>query len=134
MAASPTERSWCVLEFALCNSFVAVQRAFRRQFGRCGPLETSIRKWYEQFRYRGCICRQVLQNTPIIYTHPILIYYITLVLSSLYVSIAFCGHLQRVVLRKNILQGQQNKCTNTKENQTKIKKLYLYIGLVVSLI
>lgn len=58
MAASPTERSWCVLEFARCNSFVAVQRAFRRQFGRRGPPETSIRRWYEQFRYRGCICHQ----------------------------------------------------------------------------
>jgi hypothetical protein len=28
MAASPTERSWCILEFARCKSFVAVQRAF----------------------------------------------------------------------------------------------------------
>jgi len=58
MAASPSERSWCVLEFARCNSFVAVRRAFRRQFGRPGPPETSIRRWYEQFRYRGCICHQ----------------------------------------------------------------------------
>ena len=58
MAASPTERSWCVLEFALCNSFVVVQRAFRQQFGRRGAPETSIRRWYEQFRYRGCICHQ----------------------------------------------------------------------------
>jgi hypothetical protein len=65
MDASPTERSWCVLEF------VAVQRAFRRQIGRRGPPETSIRRWYEQFRYRGCICQKVLQNTPIIYTHPV---------------------------------------------------------------
>jgi len=30
MAASPSERNWCVLEFARCNSFVAVRRAFRR--------------------------------------------------------------------------------------------------------
>jgi hypothetical protein len=28
MAALPTERSWCVLEFARSNSVVAVQRAF----------------------------------------------------------------------------------------------------------
>jgi hypothetical protein len=66
MAASPTERSWCVLEF------VAVQRPFRRQFGRRGPPETSIRRWYEQFRYKGSFCHQVLQNTPIIYKHPVL--------------------------------------------------------------
>jgi len=58
MAAPPTERRWCVLEFARCNSFVAVQRAFRRPFRRRGPPETSTRRWYEQFRYRGCICRQ----------------------------------------------------------------------------
>ena len=56
MAASPTERSWCVLEFAWCNSFVAVQRAFRQQFGRHGPPETLIRRCYKKFRYRGCIC------------------------------------------------------------------------------
>jgi hypothetical protein len=58
MAATPTERSWCFLEFWRCSSFVAVQRAFRWQFGRRGPPETSIRRWYEQFRYRGCICLQ----------------------------------------------------------------------------
>jgi hypothetical protein len=40
MAASPTERSWCVLEF------VADQRTFRRQFRRRGPPETSIQRWY----------------------------------------------------------------------------------------
>jgi hypothetical protein len=28
MASSPTERSWCVLKFARCKSFVAVQRAW----------------------------------------------------------------------------------------------------------
>ena len=38
MAASPTESSWSVLEFALRNSSVAVQLAFRRQFGRRGIL------------------------------------------------------------------------------------------------
>ena len=58
MAASSTERSWCVLEFARCNSFVAVQRAFRRQFGRRDPPETSIRRWFELLRFRGCICNQ----------------------------------------------------------------------------
>jgi hypothetical protein len=56
MAASPTEHSWCVLEFVRC--FVAVQCAFRRQFGHRAPPETSIRRWYEQFCYRGCICHQ----------------------------------------------------------------------------
>jgi hypothetical protein len=65
MATSPTESSWCVLEF------VAVQRAFQQQVGRRGSPETSIRRWYEQFRYRGCICHHVLQNAPIIYTHPV---------------------------------------------------------------
>jgi hypothetical protein len=46
------------MEFARCNRFPAVQRAFWRQFGRRGPPEKSIRRWYEQFRYTGCICHQ----------------------------------------------------------------------------
>jgi hypothetical protein len=37
---------------------VAVQRAFQRQFERRGPAETLIRRWYEQFCYRGCICHK----------------------------------------------------------------------------
>jgi hypothetical protein len=41
MAASPTERSWCVLELARCNIFVAGQRDFRRKFGRRGHYETA---------------------------------------------------------------------------------------------
>jgi hypothetical protein len=56
MAASPTERNWCVLEFVPC--LVAVQRTFRQQFGHRDPPETLIQRWYEQFQYRGCICRQ----------------------------------------------------------------------------
>jgi hypothetical protein len=58
MAALPTERGWCVLESARSNSVVAVRRAFRRQFGRRGSPASSFRKWYEQFRDRGCICHQ----------------------------------------------------------------------------
>jgi hypothetical protein len=58
MAALPTECCWCVLEFGWCNSFVVVQCAFWQQFGHRGPPETSIRRWYEQFCYRGCICHQ----------------------------------------------------------------------------
>jgi hypothetical protein len=58
MAALPTERSWCALEFARSNSVVAVQQAFWRQFGRRGPPALSIWRWYEQFRDRDCICHQ----------------------------------------------------------------------------
>jgi len=39
-------------------SFMVVQRSFQWQFGHCGPPEMLIRRWYEQFRYRGCICHQ----------------------------------------------------------------------------
>jgi hypothetical protein len=53
MSASPTERNWCVLEFARCNTFVAVQRAFRRQFGRRGPPETSNYYYYYYFMMHG---------------------------------------------------------------------------------
>ncbi|PSN45809.1 hypothetical protein C0J52_26873 [Blattella germanica] len=58
MAALPNARGWCVLEYARTDSVVAVRRAFRRQFGRPAPSETSIRRWYEQLRDRGCICHQ----------------------------------------------------------------------------
>jgi hypothetical protein len=58
MAALPTERSWCVLEFVRSNSVVAVQRVFCWQFGRRGSPALSIQRWYEQFRHRGCICQQ----------------------------------------------------------------------------
>jgi hypothetical protein len=59
MAASPTERSWCVLEFARCNSFVAVQRAFRRQFGRRGHY-IKLQTFLFQMVVTSCISVQYL--------------------------------------------------------------------------
>jgi hypothetical protein len=59
MAASPTERSWCVLEFVRCNSFVAVQSALRRQFGRRDP-PMKLQKFLFQMVVTSCISVQYL--------------------------------------------------------------------------
>jgi hypothetical protein len=70
MAASPTERSWCVLEFARFSSFVAVQRAIRWQFGSRGNY-VKLQTFLFRIVVTLCIFVQYLQNTPIIYTHPV---------------------------------------------------------------
>jgi hypothetical protein len=59
MAASPTERIWYVLEFARCNSFVVVQRAFRLQFGRRGHY-MKLQKFLVQMVVTSCISVQYL--------------------------------------------------------------------------
>jgi hypothetical protein len=71
MATSPTERSWCVLEFARCNSFVAVERAFRRQFGLSGHY-MKLQTFLFQMVVTSCNCENlVLKNLWIIYRHPV---------------------------------------------------------------
>jgi hypothetical protein len=42
---------------------------------------------YFAIRYRGCICHQVLQNTPIIDTHPVLLIFVTTIIC---VTIYYC--------------------------------------------
>jgi hypothetical protein len=76
MAASPTERSGCALEFSRCKRFVAVQRAFRRKFGRRGHY-MKLQTFIFQIVVISCISVQYLWKycfaiTPIIYTHPVL--------------------------------------------------------------
>jgi hypothetical protein len=59
MAASPTKCSWCVLEFALCNSFEAVPSAFRRQFGRRGH-DMKLQTFLFQMVVTSCMSVQYL--------------------------------------------------------------------------
>jgi hypothetical protein len=59
MAALPTELILCVLEFARRNSFVAVQRALRRQFGRRGP-PMKLQTFLFQIVLTSCISVQYL--------------------------------------------------------------------------
>jgi hypothetical protein len=54
-----TERSCCVQEFARCNSFVDVQRAFRRQFGRRGHY-MKLQTFLFQMVVTSCISFQYL--------------------------------------------------------------------------
>ena len=51
------EKSFCVLEYAKCSSVTAVQRSFRRQYGKEPPCKQSILRWYRQFKDTGCLCK-----------------------------------------------------------------------------
>jgi len=37
---------------------VTVQRAFRAQYAKDPPTDTTIRAWYKQFTETGCLCKQ----------------------------------------------------------------------------
>ena len=55
--ATLEQKAFCVLQFAKNESFVSVQRAFRRQFNSDPPSPSSIRRWYQQFQTTGCFCK-----------------------------------------------------------------------------
>lgn len=57
MAATPQEKSFCVLQLAKLESIVAVQRAFRRQFNKQPPRHKQIYEWHRKFVEDGCICK-----------------------------------------------------------------------------
>jgi hypothetical protein len=60
MAASPTEYSWCVQEFVRCNSFVVVERAFGRQFGRGHYMK--LQTFLFQMVVKSCISVRYLRK------------------------------------------------------------------------
>ncbi|PSN46156.1 hypothetical protein C0J52_20935, partial [Blattella germanica] len=47
-------KSFCILEFARCNSVITEQRHFRSRYQIDPPNGWNIRKWYRQFVDRGC--------------------------------------------------------------------------------
>lgn len=57
MAATPQEKSFCVLQLAKLESIVAVQRAFRCQFNKQPPRHKQIYEWHRKFVEDGCICK-----------------------------------------------------------------------------
>ena len=46
-----------MLQFVKHESVVFVQRAVRRQFNSVPPSPNSIRRWYQQFQTKGCLCK-----------------------------------------------------------------------------
>ena len=55
--ATPQHKSFCVLEFATCNSVITVQRRFRLRYQIDPPNGWNIRRWYRQFVDTGCVCK-----------------------------------------------------------------------------
>lgn len=55
--ASGQQKAFCVLRFAQCESVITVQRDFRTTYGVDAPTAQSIRRWHEQFRETGCLCK-----------------------------------------------------------------------------
>ena len=47
-----------MLDFHIYQSVVTVQRNFRREFGVQPPSGPSMRKWYVDFKMRGCLCKR----------------------------------------------------------------------------
>jgi hypothetical protein len=50
-----------VLEYARCYSVVAVQRSFRRDYGKEPPYKQIILRCYRQFKDSGGLCK--VKNT-----------------------------------------------------------------------
>ncbi|PSN53557.1 hypothetical protein C0J52_09197 [Blattella germanica] len=59
MVGIEDKRAFCVLDYHVHQSVVAVQRHFRTIFG-----DPSIRKWYSDFKTRGCICKRKTSGRP----------------------------------------------------------------------
>ena len=56
--ATPKQKSFCVIEFVKCNSVITVQRRFRLRYQIDPPNGWNIRRWYQQFVDRGCLCKE----------------------------------------------------------------------------
>lgn len=55
--ATVQQKSFCVLEFAKCNSVTTVHRCFRLKYRIDPPNGWNIRRWYRQFVDTGCLCK-----------------------------------------------------------------------------
>ncbi|PSN47428.1 hypothetical protein C0J52_21755 [Blattella germanica] len=64
MVGIEDKRAFCVLDYHVLQSVIAVQRHFRTRFGEDSPSGPSIRKWYSDFKTRGCICKRKTSGRP----------------------------------------------------------------------
>ncbi|PSN38618.1 hypothetical protein C0J52_24133 [Blattella germanica] len=58
------KRAFCVLDYHVHPTVIAVQRHFRTRFGEDPPSGPSIRKWYSDFKTRRCICKRKTSGHP----------------------------------------------------------------------
>ena len=56
--ATPSEKSFCVLEYHTSKSVVTVQRAFRSKYAKDPLTDKTIRAWYKQFTETGFLRKQ----------------------------------------------------------------------------
>jgi hypothetical protein len=61
---SPTEKSFCVIEYTNTNSCTSVQRTFRKRFHTNLPPRASIQRWSDNFENHGCICKKKSSGPP----------------------------------------------------------------------
>ncbi|PSN40234.1 hypothetical protein C0J52_12047 [Blattella germanica] len=64
MVGIEDKRAFCVLDYHVHQSVIAVQRHFRTRFGEDPPSGPSIRKSYSDFNTRGCICKRKTSVRP----------------------------------------------------------------------
>ncbi|GFW72811.1 DUF4817 domain-containing protein [Trichonephila clavipes] len=53
--ATSEQKAFCVLQFAMTESAIIMQRAFRIKFSCQPPNDSNIRRWYHQFETTGCL-------------------------------------------------------------------------------
>jgi hypothetical protein len=63
---SPTEKSFCVIEYAKSNSCTNVQQAFRKRFHTNPPPLASIQiqRWFDNFKNQGCTSKKESSGHP----------------------------------------------------------------------
>ncbi|PSN46849.1 hypothetical protein C0J52_24202 [Blattella germanica] len=68
MVGIEDNRAFCVLDYHVHQSVIAVQRHFLTRFGGDPPSGPSISKWYSDFKTRGCICKRITSGCQSIMT------------------------------------------------------------------
>ncbi|PSN33252.1 hypothetical protein C0J52_23043 [Blattella germanica] len=68
MVGIEDKRAFCVLDYHVHPSVIAVQRHFQTRFGEDPTSGPSICKWNSDFKARGCICKRKTSELPAVKT------------------------------------------------------------------
>jgi hypothetical protein len=61
---SPTEKNFCVIEYAKSNSCASVRWAFRKRFHTDPPPRALIQRWFDNSENQGGICKKESSDHP----------------------------------------------------------------------
>ena len=64
MALTEPEKTFCVLEFARCESVGSVQSSFRVEYHKDPPFYNIIMKWCRKLGEDGCLCDGEVSGRP----------------------------------------------------------------------